>query len=135
MVISSINSDGLLATSGLEVGMQVLTVNNMPVEDEITCSSSIGSERSNHYTIPVCREEARIHHSELEMISYINEKLSLLNVISGANPLQFNMNNKGHFYAPMDYQSHKQAMECLDDILGFSMMWSFRAVVVLLLWH
>lgn len=104
--------------------MQVLTVNNMPVEDGMTYSSSIGSERSNHYTIPVRREgeEARIHHNELEMISYINEKLSLLNVISGANPLQFNMNNKGHFYAPMDYQSHKQAMECLDDSLRFSMM-------------
>ncbi len=133
MVISSINSDGLLATSGLEVGMQVLTVNNMPVEDGMTYSSSIGSERSNHYRSPVCREEARIHHNELEMISYINEKLSLLNVISGANPLQFNMDSKGHFCEPMDYQSHKhhekdfvvvvlEAMKCLDGTLGFSMM-------------
>ena len=93
--------------------MQVLTVNNMPVEDGMTYSSSIGSERSNHYTIPVCREEeaARIHHNELEMISYINEKLSLLNVISGAIPPQFNMDSKGHFCEPMDYQYYKHHEE------------------------
>lgn len=166
--VSSIAHDGLFASCGLQVGMQVLSINNIPV-DGMTPRQAIqilkdiegqvvvvadnpiqaavvysGGGESIQTTVPVpaavtstttrksrgyiimkktfkykpsgfqmSTEKSYSFHGPMSqnMVDYVNEKLRALRLTSGANRLQFKMDDYGHFRGVMNHQAQKHHEE------------------------
>ena len=154
VVVSRIIPDGLFASSPLKAGMQVLSVNNIPIEDmsspeavqlikdavgqisivaedrprpvlaiaqavDVASVASSCTHTQNRGYIILKKtfkrkdfsnnEKSYSFHGPMnhEMISTINQKIRRLQLVQGANRLQFNLNQNGHFYGAMNHVAQK----------------------------
>lgn len=151
--ISSIASDGLFANSGLVVGMQVLSINNIPTHDMTSTQAiqilkdaeegqvvmvadnpiqaavvasappmqSIVQGKKRGYIIlkktlkhkssgnQKATEKPFTFHGPMtpEMVAFVNDKLLRLRLSNGANPLQFSINDTGHYHGLMNHAAQK----------------------------
>jgi len=135
IVISRIRPDGLFASSALAVGMQVLRVNEIPV-DHMSSSEAIQLIKDAEGRVSVAAENRTLAVAEAvcinaapvmgyiimkkvdksysfhgpmtyDMVNLINDKLQTLKLVHGANRLRFSLNDNGHFYAAMNSTTQK----------------------------
>jgi len=159
IIISRIAHDGLFASSSLTAGMQILSVQDIPVENlssteviqiikdaegpvsikakncvavahavSVTPATLPSSEpmQAIGYIImkksspnPNSSGKSYSFHGQMTqvMVSSINDKLQRLNVVQGANCLQFKINNRGHFYGSINKMAQRVHEEDFDVII------------------